>query len=53
MCDDAVRIVMTVMRMISAEMMTRYAGVLSRVVCFRFAIQPVMQGGRMCFEGIC
>ena len=42
MCDDAVRMVMPVMRMISWDM-KRYAGVLSRQVCYRYAIQTVME----------
>ena len=38
MCDDAVRMVMTVMRMISVDMITRYPGLFSRAVTNRCVI---------------
>ena len=38
MCDDAVRLVMPVMRIISAEMLTRYPGLFWREVPNRCVI---------------
>ena len=38
MCDEAVRMVMPVMRMISVDMMTRYRGLFSREVSNRCVI---------------
>ena len=38
MCDDAVRMVMPAMRMITADMMSRYPGLFSREVSKRCVI---------------
>ena len=52
MCDDAVMMVMPVMRTINADMMSRYPGLFWREVFYRFAIQTVMQVVR-CVLKVC
>ena len=52
MCDDAVLLVMPVMRTINGDMMTRYACLFWREVCYRFAIQTVMLEVR-CLLKVC
>ena len=54
MCDVAARMVKTVMRMISADMMTRYPCLFSREVSNRCVIgfSDGSGGGTMSFEGM-
>ena len=52
MCDDAVMMVMAAMRIITADLMTRYCGLFSSEVCYRFAIQTVIQEVR-CVLKVC
>ena len=51
MCDDAVRMVMTVMRMLSEDMMTRYPGLFSSEVSNRCVIGLLFR--RLCKEVRC
>ena len=59
MCDDALRMVMTAMRMISGGMMTRYPPLFSRELsnlCFICVLSVCNSygyaGGAMCFVGM-